>query len=277
MRNPGSPGSPGKRGSPGNQGEPGERGGQGITEAVSIYDIDIQLLDQLQPDIIITQSQCRVCAVSLADVQRAVCDMIGSQPRIISCEPTGLEDVFDDIEKISEAIGDAARGKELIGRMRQRMQLVARGATRHVKQQVKQIEARPTIAYIEWIDPLMVGGNWMPSLIKMAGGKDLFGLPDRPSPKIKWQDLIDGDPDVLVICPCGFNLARTRAELCDLIDRPGWRDLKAVRTQRAYLADGHQYFNRPGPRLVDSLEMLAEMFHPGSFDFGHRAKGWLPL
>jgi iron complex transport system substrate-binding protein len=247
----------------------GSAGGAAVTQAFSIYDIDVPLLDRLQPDIIITQSQCQVCAVSLADVEQAICKMIHSQPQILSCEPTGLQDVFDDIESIAQAIGIAAKGKELVGQMRQQMQ--------HVAGRVERIDTLPTVTYIEWIDPLMAGGNWMPSLIQMAGGKDLFGYPDRPSPKIQWQDVIDADPDVLVVCPCGFDLVRTQSELGDLISLPGWADLKAVRTKRVYLADGHQYFNRPGPRLVDSLEMLGEMFHPERFDFGHRTKGWLPL
>jgi iron complex transport system substrate-binding protein len=131
--------------------------------------------------------------------------------------------------------------------------------------------ARPTVACIEWIDPLMAAGNWVPELVALAGGINLFGEPGKHSPWMTWDDLVRRDPDVIVVMPCGFDLERTKDELPALTTRPGWSELKAVRTGRVWAADGNAYFNRPGPRLVEALEMLAEAVHPEVFQFGHPA------
>jgi iron complex transport system substrate-binding protein len=136
---------------------------------------------------------------------------------------------------------------------------------------------RPRVALIEWIDPLMAAGNWHPDLIAMAGGVDLFGAPGRHAPWIAWEALRDADPDVVVIAPCGFDLARTARELGPLVARPGWEGLRAVREGRVVLADGNAFFNRPGPRVVETLEILAEVLHPGAFAFGHEGSGWVGL
>ncbi|HEY0606058.1 MAG TPA: ABC transporter substrate-binding protein, partial [Herpetosiphonaceae bacterium] len=127
---------------------------------------------------------------------------------------------------------------------------------------------------IEWLDPLMAGGNWLPELVELAGGTNLFGAAGAHSPWMTWEALRESDPDVIVLLPCGFDIARTRDELHALTRQPGWQDLKAVRAGRVYLTDGNQFFNRPGPRLVESLEILAEIIHPQSFSFGHEGSGW---
>jgi iron complex transport system substrate-binding protein len=139
------------------------------------------------------------------------------------------------------------------------------------------LPVRPTVACVEWIDPLMAGGNWVPELVAMAGGINLFGEAGKHSPWLTWEELCRRDPGAIVVMPCGFDIARTRQEMPALAGRPGWRELRAVRQGRVYLADGNQFFNRPGPRLVESLEILAEVLHPEAFRFGHEGTGWQRL
>lgn len=138
-------------------------------------------------------------------------------------------------------------------------------------------DARPTVACIEWLDPLMAGGNWLPELVDLAGGDNRFGAAGAHSPWMTWESLRESDPDVIVLLPCGFDIARTRKELPALTRQPGWSELRAVRGGRVYLTDGNQFFNRPGPRLVESLEILAEIIHPQCFSFGHESRGWQRL
>lgn len=238
-----------------------------LQEGLSVYRVDSAALDALQPDVIITQSQCAVCAVSLADVEAAVCDMIGSRPKIVCLEPNSLDDIFADIRKIASALDVSDRGEDLITSMQARMSEIARGA--------RFGATVPRVASIEWIEPLMAGGNWMPTLIDMAGGRNLFGEAGRHSPIMNWEQVVKADPDILIITPCGYSIAQTLDEMPTLIARPGFRELKAVRTGRVFVCDGNQYFNRPGPRVVESLEILAELFHPDLFAFGHKGTGWV--
>ena len=223
----------------------------------SVYAVDAGLLDELRPDVIITQAQCEVCAVSLRDVQRAIAGM-RTQPRIVSLNPNSLADVWADIRAIAAGCGVADRGEALIADLQRRLQTVA--------DRVAGLP-RPTVACIEWIDPLMAAGNWVPELVELAGGVNLFGEAGKHSPWMTWDDLAARDPEVIVVMPCGFDLPRTKSELWALTGRPGWSILKAVRTGRVWAADGNAYFNRPGPRLVEALEMLAAAFHPESIRF----------
>jgi iron complex transport system substrate-binding protein len=240
-----------------------------LWKALSVYGVDAARLRELRPDLIVTQSQCEVCAVSLRDVEHAVGDWTGARPRIVSLRPNALADVLDDIARVAEALGAPERGAALVGRLRDRLELIAAAALR--------LPSRPRVACVEWIEPLMAAGNWMPELVEMAGGDNLFGEAGRHSPWMRWEDLRDADPDVILVLPCGFDIARTRAEMPALTGRPGWADLAAVRAGRVVLADGNQYFNRPGPRLAESLEILAEILHPETFRFGHEGTGWRRL
>lgn len=237
--------------------------------ALSIYEIDSQALKSLAPDFILTQDQCEVCAVSLKDVERAVCEMAGRPVKVISLKPNSLADVFSDILQIAEALDIRQNSEKLVRHLEQRMSDIAGKA--------HQISSRPRAALLEWIDPLMASGNWVPELVEAAGAENLFGEAGKHSPWLEWESLKAADPDVIVIVPCGFDLRRTKTELSPLFEKPGWADLKAVRENRVYLADGNQYFNRPGPRLVESLEILAEIFHPEFFNFGHQKNGWQQL
>ncbi len=240
-----------------------------LMRALAVYDVDAGALKRLQPDIIITQTQCEVCAVSLRDVENALCDWLDSRPRVVSLEPNALADVWADIERVARALGSPDRGRKLVEDLQARMNSVADRA--------RSVEPRPTVACIEWIDPLMAAGNWMPEVVKMAGGVNLFGEAGKHSPYMTWEALLARDPDVIVVCPCGFDLDRTREEMPALIERPDWARLTAVQNGRVYLTDGNQYFNRPGPRLAESLEILAEILQPAVFNFGHSGAGWEEL
>ena len=237
-----------------------------LERALSVYRVDALRLKALRPDVIVTQSQCEVCAVSLSEVEQAVSDWLEARPRIVSLEPTGLADLWTDIARVADALGVPERGAALVESLQERMAAIAERAG--------GLAGRPSVASIEWIDPLMAAGNWMPELVEKAGGVSLFGEAGKHSPGMRWEALVRADPEVIVVLPCGFDMARTRAEMPALTGRPDWRELRAVRAGRVFLTDGNQYFNRPGPRLVESLEILAEILHPEAFHLGHEGTGW---
>ena len=244
-----------------------------VARGLSVYRVDAERLRALAPDVVITQTQCDVCAASLADVEAALADWLGAGPQLVALEPADLGSVWGSFVRVAQALGVPERGPELAAESASRMtelaeragQLLAAGAP------------RPRVACLEWIDPPMAAGNWMPELVYLAGGEPVFGIPGQHSPWIELEQLADADPDALVVLPCGFDLARTRAELGPLLESPVFRGLRCVREGRAHLADGHQFFNRPGPRLVESLEILCEILHPGAFAPGWRGRGWEEL
>ena len=237
-----------------------------VADGLSVYRVDADLLNRLQPTVIVTQTQCEVCAVSLQDVERAVCEIVGSQPKIVSLEPMSLSDIWNDIRAVSAALGDPDRGERLVTELVARLDAIQTSAA--------SLPTRPSIACIEWIDPLMNAGNWMPDLVEIAGGTNLFGDAGRHSGYFEPAQLAAADPDVIAIRPCGFDIARARREMPALTSRPEWPRLSAVKSGRVFITDGNQYFNRPGPRVVESAEILAELLHPDTFDFGHRGTGW---
>jgi iron complex transport system substrate-binding protein len=238
-----------------------------LRNAVSIYDLSTETLERLRPDLVITQSQCEVCAVSLRDVEQAVCEVVSSRPRIVSVQPDGLAEIWQGIEEIAAALGVLERGVALNRQLRSRLDDIARPAAAAGR--------RPTVACIEWIEPLMAAGNWVPELVEIAGGVNLFGEAGKHSPWMTWEALAERDPQVIVVLPCGWDISRCQREMGPLANRAGWGALSAVRAGQVYLADGNQYFNRPGPRVVESAEILAEILHPEEFHFGHEGTGWI--
>ena len=238
-----------------------------LQEAISVYQIDAKLLKSLQPDFIVTQSQCEVCAVSLDEVERVACEWLDTPAEIIALAPNSLDDVFNDIQRVANTLHVTKRGKDLVQTLKERLHVISTKAN--------TLTNKPTVATIEWIDPIMAGGNWMPTLVEMAGGDNLFGTAGEHSPWITWDTIKEANPDVIVILPCGFNIERSLKEMPALTNRDGWSDLKAVKENRVFVTDGNQYFNRPGPRLVESTEILAEILHPNDFDFGHEGTGWV--
>lgn len=240
-----------------------------VAKGLSLYEVDAERLRGLAPDLIVTQTQCEVCAISERELQAALRDWMGARPEVVSLTAETLDGVWDDIRRVAEALGDATTGDELIARLQARMQ--------GLEERLADARTRPSVACLEWLDPLMVAGNWMPRLVDMAGGDDVLGCPDKVSAWLDWKRLVAVDPEVIVLLPCGFDIARSRREIPSLTARPEWSRLRAVRDGRVYLTDGNQYFNRPGPRLVESLEILGEMLHPDHVGTDHRGLAWEPL
>jgi iron complex transport system substrate-binding protein len=224
-----------------------------VREGLSVYRVDAEALAALAPDVILTQDHCEVCAVSLADVEAATCTWTGRPVQIISLKPDSLPDAYADIRKVAQALQAPEAGDALVKQMQERIAAVAaRVAGR----------TRPRVAFIEWVEPLMAGGNWMPELVEAAGGHNLFGVAGKHSDWMQWDEIRAANPDAVVVAPCGYDLARCLEELPLLQAKPGWTDLAAVSAGRVYFADGNAYFNRPGPRLADTVEILAGMLHP---------------
>jgi iron complex transport system substrate-binding protein len=234
-----------------------------VGEATSIYRVDADVLTELQPDVIVTQAHCEVCAVSEKDVEVALTDWLGNKPKIVSLSPNNLAEVWQSIRNVAEALGVVSKGKTLVQQLETRVERIA-------KRRLPLV----AVACLEWLDPLMAAGNWVPELVAFASGQNLFGSAGKHSPWMTWEQLRERDPEVIVALPCGFDLAKTRAEMTVLRQHSEWNSLQAVRNRRVYVTDGNQFFNRPGPRLVESLEILAEIFHPDEFQYHHEGSGW---
>ena len=222
-----------------------------VASELSIFEVNGQLLAALQPDLILTQTLCEVCAVSDRDVLQALGAGAGAA-QLVSLKPQSFADTWNDIETVATALGVPARGTTLVGQLRERLEKLIT--------QVAPL-ARPRVACLEWLDPLMAAGNWVPELVTAAGGVPVVGQGGVHSPWLSWENLAAADPEVIVLMPCGFDLPRTIREAACLTAHPLWSDLRAVRDRRVFAVDGNQYFNRPGPRLVDSAEILAAIFH----------------
>jgi iron complex transport system substrate-binding protein len=242
--------------------------------AVSIYRVFPDVLKRLNPTHIITQTQCEVCAVSLKDVEQAMAEMIGMErpPQIVSLAPMKLADLWEDIRVVARSLNAAERADALIASLQRELDMIGNRA-RPGGSRLRW----PSIACLEWIDPLMSAGNWVPELVEIAGGENLLGKAGQHSPWLTWDELVACDADVIAILPCGFDIPRTRVELPPLVNDPRWAKLRAVHEGRVFLTDGNQFFNRPGPRLVESARILAEILHPDLFDPSLEGSGWVRL
>ncbi|MDH6100787.1 cobalamin-binding protein [Anabaenopsis sp. FSS-46] len=237
-----------------------------LQSALSIYEIKTDILEKLQPTHIITQDQCDLCGVTLADVEKAFASVVHTSPQIISLKPHLLEDVWQDIERVSDIFGvDSVHVLE---------NLEARVTICQRKLQGLSSTELPTVACIEWTDPLIIAANWIPELVNLAGGQSQFSVKGQPSSYISWEALLKSNPDIIIFIPCGFDLNRTRQAAQLFIQRPDWEKLHATQSGRVYVADGNAFFNRPGPRLADSLEILAEILHPEIFNYGYKGTAW---
>lgn len=244
-----------------------------LREALGIYRVDAERLQELAPDVILTQTQCEVCAVSPRDLDRALSEWMSEPPpTVVHLQPDTLADIEEDVGKIAGALGVPEAGEVLVRDMRSRMIHLAERAG--MSPGAGGAATRPTVAYIEWVDPLMAGGNWMPELVLLAGGDPLFVDPGEHSPILGWETIREADPDVIFISPCGYDLERTRRDLELVKERPGWKDLRAVREGRVFYADANAYLTRPGPRVVESLRILCEVLHPEVFPPTLRGVAW---
>jgi len=217
--------------------------------------------------VVITQAQCEVCAVSLKEVEEALEDYLDKESTIISLQPDSLDGIFNNIREVAAVLDVASKGEQLIEDLQERVDIV-----RH---KLKFMENKPTVACIEWLEPMMVSGNWVPALVSIAGGVTILAENGKHSPYVKWENIQQQDAEVIIVMPCGFSIERTMKEVDLLLQLPGFAELKAVKNDRFYISDGNQYFNRPGPRIVDSIEILAEVIHPKQFIFGYEGNGWI--
>jgi len=235
-------------------------------KALSIYTIDIDQLQTLQPDIIFTQTQCEVCAVSERDVMQAIQHLTGLQPRVVSLAPHQLDDVWEDVLRVGEALRRYNQAKMLVTDYKKRLNYL-RNAT-------SKFGSRQRVTVLEWLDPLMAAGNWTPELVDYSGGENVFGEVGLHSPWLSWEELQGEDPDVLVLSPCGFSIERTLQDIAILQEHPAWQSLRAVKNRRVYAIDGNQYLNRSGPRLVESAELLGRVIWGEQLGVEVDAKGW---
>ncbi|HWB16395.1 MAG TPA: cobalamin-binding protein [Vicinamibacterales bacterium] len=227
-----------------------------LATSQALYMLDLDVLDALRPDLIVTQALCDVCAVADAEVREAACRLPG-RPTVVNLEPQTLTDVFDAIHQVADVAGVASHAVDVVGRLRARVDAVVDRA-----RVGRAASERPRVALLEWLDPPFSCGHWNPALVRLAGGVEGLGREGERSRRLSWHDVIVWQPEVVVIACCGFTVERT---MCDVeaLDRvPGWTSLPAVRDGRVTVVDGSQYFSRPGPRLVDSLEILAHAIDP---------------
>ncbi len=242
----------------GNAREIDQRVKETLATAESVYQVFDDVLERLRPTHIVTQTQCKVCAVSLGDVERALSARFSTRPEVVAMEPNSLEEIYNDIFRLARACGVEQRGEELVGSIKTEMAEISSVA--------RTTGRRPRIINVEWQEPLMAAGNWIPELTEMLGAENLFGTAGQHSPWMTWEDMVAADPDVVVCMPCGYDLKRTREEM-------HWHDWTKLRAQ-VYLADGNQYLNRPGPRVAASLRILAEILYPESFAPTLEGIGW---
>ena len=226
-------------------------------ETGGVYELDRETLAELDPDLVISQGICDVCAVDEVLVREAVRDL-GLDADVLTTDPHSLADVLADVERIGRALDSEAAARDLVAGLRERVEAVERSGGGGGD--------RPRVAVLDWLDPVMVAGHWVPGIVDVAGGWYGLADPGDPSRLHQWDAVREYDPEVLVVSPCGFDLDQIAENAGDLTDREGWTDLTAVREGRVYAVDGHHYVNRPGPRLVDALEFLAALLAPGQFE-----------
>ena len=238
-----------------------------VKEGLSVYWVDSKKLDELAPDFILTQSQCEVCAVSMQDVEAAVCSLIGSRPQIINLEPLGYQNIFSDFLRAGETLGRTDAAARLVRSVQQGMDDIARLSS--------ALPVKKRVATIEWLAPLMNAGNWIPTIIEKAGGINCLGKEGEHSHYISFDDLNNVNADVFLIMPCGFGIEQSLSELEQLRKEGEWKSF--LQNNEVYVCDGNHFFNRPGPRILESTEIVAEILYPDIFTFGHEGSAWIRL
>jgi iron complex transport system substrate-binding protein len=229
-----------------------------------LYEIDEAALAALAPDVVLTQTHCEVCAVTPGDLSCGLPARL-ERRRVVALDGGTLDAVLGDFQRVADVLGAPDAGRDLVRQLRARVEAVA-----------ARVRGRPTptVACVEWIDPVFAMGNWGPELVALAGGRSVLGQAAARSATTPWEAVLAADADVLVVAPCGFSLERTRREWPALASRPGFGDLRTVRAGRVFAADGNRYFNRSGPSLFETPEILAEMLHPDVFEARHRGTAW---
>jgi iron complex transport system substrate-binding protein len=227
-----------------------------IAAGGSLYFVDLPKLEAIQPDVVVTQDLCRVCAISTSDLARAI-DELPSHPQVVSLAPHTIEHVFENIRTVGEAIGRTTEARNLVDDLLRRVE--------HVKRRVRP-EKPLRVLCLEWLSPLFQGGHWIPEMVEIAGGHAVLATPGEKSVRISWEEILEADPEVVIIMPCGFHLDDAIAQYQNTTFPEVWRDLSAFKSGRIYAVDGTAYFSRPGPRLVDGIEILQAILRDDSFD-----------
>jgi iron complex transport system substrate-binding protein len=228
-----------------------------VSQGLPIYELDIDLLTELDPDLILTQELCPVCAVSYEDVM-TIARTLPRMPRVLSIEPTSVDGVLESIRTVGAATDREGVADSVVDALRHRINWITR--------RISEVGGSPRrVVCLEWLSPLMIGGHWVPEMVALAGGNDVLGVAGTPTVVIEWEQVVEAAPDVLLLMPCGNGLEHTVVEATNLRDLPNLEAVPAVRHEQVYAVDGSSYFNRPGPRLVTGIEILAEIFHPEAF------------
>ena len=253
----------------GNSGEINKQINVILENSLSVYKVDIPKLKELNPDFIITQAHCEVCAVSFAEVENIVNENLNKNTKIISLQPNTLNDVFNDIKRVAKELDIENKiNNQIIINLNERLE--------KIKKISSKASYKPSVACVEWIDPLMMAGNWIPEMVDIAGGNNILGKSGKDSHWTKFQEIAKKNPEIIIFLPCGFNIEKTKNELNNFLKKNNeWHSLKAFKNKKFFVADGNQFFNRPGPRLIESLEIFAEIIHPNLFTFNHKKIGWI--
>jgi iron complex transport system substrate-binding protein len=239
-----------------------------MREGRSLYEVDEKLLQELAPDLILTQDLCQVCAPSGNEVSQAL-NLLPKKPQILWLTPNSLEEIFANLRELGGATGHAKQADQLIAEGRERLG--------KVEAITRNLPDRPRVFCMEWLDPVYCSGHWVPEMVKIAGGLDALSQEGADSVRITWDEVVEWEPEVLIVTPCGFNLEQTVEQSRQLFTYPRWSTLPAVRNGRVYAVDANSYFARPGPRVVDGTELLAHLIHPELFSWhgSNAAYQWL--
>ena len=243
-----------------------------VASGQRLYRLNDHLLRQAQPDLILSQDLCHVCAVTPDQLHQALSSM-PRQPTVLTLNPSTVHDVIDDVVRIGDAAGRSAEGHRLATQLRDRLDTI--------RTRVQDIAHRPRVVCIEWLSPLYVAGHWVPEMVQLAGGQDVLAQPGSPSRVVTWDEVLAAAPDILLVMPCGFSVERTQTELSQLLQQPDQWRLSRNLAQHTFLVDASSFFSRPGPRLIDGIELLTAILHPSGDDYIHESKacrlGPLPI
>lgn len=234
----------------------------------SVFHIDKKQLAELAPNLILTQELCPVCAPSFSSVEKAA-KLISSSATIISLEPHFIEDMFQNIKTIAKHTDSVKQAEKAISKLRKRLGSISN--------KLQYITTEPSVLIIEWLDPLMIAGHWVPEMVKKAGGMMPLAKPGEKSRKVSWEEILHIDPDIIIFAPCGFDIKRAFREADLITKRKGFTDLKAYKAGNIFFVDGNSYFTRPGPRIIDGIEILSEILYPSIFHRTHSIQSWRPL
>lgn len=229
-----------------------------LSEGLSLYQVEEERLRDLAPDVVLTQDVCDLCAVSFSTVKESVERWLGPETQLVSLSPTSVDDVLQDIQRVADAVGVSARGRQEVDRIRSGLDELERLTVDLLKPGLP----KPSSVLLEWLDPPMTGGHWTPELLRRAGARSVLGHDFRPTQADTWQRIRAEDPETVLLAPCGFGMDQTRRELADLLENPEFRSLTAYQEDRVFVIDGNHYFNRPGPRLLESARIAARIHHP---------------